>query len=88
MRQSMTFGVMPGFRAFSEAFREKVGDGTYDVRSGGLSSNPMEGSWSASGLYDEIRQTASHFRDGVLDIDSPKLDMCSAIMGHLGFEWI
>lgn len=87
MRQSMTFGVMPSERSFIQAFRETVGDGTYDVR-GGLSPSPMEGSWSGTSLYEEISRTARHFRDGEIDIDHPRLDVCSSILGHLGFEWV
>ncbi len=87
----LTYGVLPTWEAFSEAFERQVPSRWYEIRHGssGPEWRPGAGSYSARELYRECEKLCA--LDGPEWEDScgdGPMSWCSDILGSLGFEWI
>ena len=84
---SMTFGEMPDFDEFEEAFDREVGDGRYEIRAGQLAPEWFpDGDYTAIELYRLINKMKDNWGDD--DDDDSPAQVASDIMGTLGFEWV
>lgn len=85
MRQSMTYGVLPDRKAFSNAFEEKCHPkGTFSIR-----NCPMMGNCNLTEyqLWVQVKVAAHAWNNGLEDSEEWG-DWASCILNVLGFEWI
>lgn len=92
---TLTYGTCPDENEFYAAWaREMDGNGRFKIRGGATGPDPLEGDWHAEELYAEIAECCDDLAEGRIDIGdeddeaSLKLDSCSAVLTHLGFEWV
>lgn len=99
--QTMTYGVLPSREAFNAAFEVECPAG-YRLILCGADSGACEqfklgtGVWSADELWDAITEIITTSQAAPPDTDQSAyymrldgaMDVVSAIMGTLGFEWI
>jgi len=85
--KTMSFGQMPSFDEFEEAFDRECRGQLYEIRAGQLAPEWFpEGDYTARELYALIKKMKDDFGDEE-DDDSPAL-VASSIMETLGFEWV
>ncbi len=87
---SLTYGVLPTRETFDAGFEVECPDG-YRIVLGRSDSASCEGfrlgdgTWSADELWSAIQEIVDSEVDEGYDA---RMDLVSAIMGTLGFEWI
>ena len=86
MRQSMTYGTVPAFEAFSEAFHQECPHGSYRITHGlsQPSYAPDAGEYDDVALYQEIERLTRRWEAGNEDAGN----WASSILETLGFEWV
>lgn len=87
MRQTMTWGVIPDWKSFSEAFREDLGEGPYEIRNCRELDAVYHGGnidFTCEELYDFILEAEGHG----FDTNHELSDLVSSILYTLGFEWV
>jgi hypothetical protein len=89
--KSMTWGTLPPKEEFDAAFAAECPYGYHIVmgRSDGESCNGLklgDGTWDADELWEAITEAVEHYGDDCL-FDGA-MDVVSAILDTLGFEWV
>lgn len=87
--KSMSWGDMPTFEEFKEAFNRECAGGSYEIVAGAGVDSVMlraSGSYTAERLF-ELVDTMREDWEGEEDGDSPAR-LAGDIMSTLGFEWI
>lgn len=94
--KSMTYGELPTREEFNAAFSEWCETGKYSIVMGRSDSAACEdfklgdGDWSDDALWTAITEIVADFNAKEHEDPSAemRMDIVSAIMGTLGFEWI
>lgn len=91
---SYTFGQMPGQKLFLAYANAHLGGGLYEIKhtTVGTEDHPFVngGYWNAEELYDLLNEAVDMFNEGRsnMDDDNSAINLASAVMQTLSFEWI
>ena len=94
MGRSMTWGQLPSYEEFVAAFYEMCPPKGYGITLGPSDSRACDGlilgdgTWSASKLWLAIEEIVHHPDQERMEAENGPMDLVSAILGTLGFEWI
>ena len=81
----MTYGTLPGRRAFLDAFNRETGGADYRIESRGEMADYIDsGEYAASDLYKIVEDLAEQWNEG----DDEAGSVASSILETLGFEWV
>jgi hypothetical protein len=82
LRQQLTYGVLPSYEDFEEAFDAEVPNSTYQIRN---DRGGADGDYTARQLYSLVKEQTELFNE---DGDDEAGDFASAVLSTLGYEWI